>query len=335
MADKTNPDGRREPPYSLQGRLGPRLHTFHWPTQGNPNQHDWQLWKEGLKKIMTDNNQWAPLEQWKKVDNPTWFYSPTELCLFQKSDSSWLCYDRTHCTTCQHYFQIIGTSPAKSALHTAYVSRFNNYWMCHGYTPTPFMQASHPTSLAQHISRQAIEKSWSMKNFVSTDNEEVIADTLHSETAIAVCNGSYKQGKGSLAWVKEGVTSRGRIKGWNWVPGSTHVQSSYRSELSGLLGIVSFIVELCTFHDIKYGSITIACDNFSALTNSLEDDSYTSIWDPDHDLIVAIKNKILELPITLLYHHAWGHQDDKKSDCKLDRWKKLNIEMDDLAKQTL
>jgi hypothetical protein len=174
-----------------------------------------------------------------------------------------------------------------------------------------------------------------MQNFIATDDGEILAQALAVGNAIAVCDGSYKQGKGASAWVIEGESSEGRIKGFNGVPGSTVNQSSYRSELAGLLGIVSFTVELCKYHSIKEATITIACDNLSALSNSLDSDNYTSIQDPDHDLIIAIQKLLLSPGITWLHRHVRGHQDDKKDSSALDRWEKLNIEMDALAKRTL
>jgi hypothetical protein len=174
-----------------------------------------------------------------------------------------------------------------------------------------------------------------MQNFIANDDGEVLAQALANGKAIAVCDGSYKQGRGASAWVIEGESSEGRIKGFNWVPGSTVNQSSYRSELAGLLGVVSFTVELCKYHSIKEASITIACDNLSALMNSLDPDTYTSIQDPDHDLIIAIQKLLLSPGITWLHRHVRGHQDDKKDISALDRWEKLNIEMDALAKLTL
>ncbi len=82
-------------------------------------------------------------------------------------------------------------------------------------------------------------------------------------------------------------------------------------------------------------TITIACDNLSALLNSLDPDTYTSIQDRDHDLIIAIQKLLLTPGITWLHRHVRGHQDDKKDISALDRWEKLNIEMDALAKRTL
>ncbi len=49
------------------------------------------------------------------------------------------------------------------------------------------------------------------------------------------------------------------------VPGAPEHHLTYRSELMGLLTILVFIEELCTFHNISSGGITIGCDGLSAL----------------------------------------------------------------------
>jgi hypothetical protein len=94
-------------------------------------------------------------------------------------------------------------------------------------------------------------------------------------------------------------------------------------------------VELCKYHKLTSAKITIACDNISALKNSLDPDTNTTIYDPDFDLIIAIKRKMNESRITWQYRHVYGHQDENKEKTDLDRWDRLNIEMDTLAKYTL
>lgn len=108
-----------------------------------------------------------------------------------------------------------------------------------------------------------------MQHYSTADNGETLVNELMEGEAIAVCDGSYKSGKGAAAWMIEGNSATGRIKGWNWVPGGVFNQSSYRSELAGLLGIVSFTVELCTYHKTPKATITIACDNILALQTPL------------------------------------------------------------------
>jgi hypothetical protein len=72
--------------------------------------------------------------------------------------------------------------------------------------------------------------------------------------------------------------------------------------------------------------------------------SVFSEWDPkpedaDYDLILDIRRKIAKLPIKATGRHVEGHQDDPRKRSgppkSLDRWAKLNVEMDARAKKLL
>jgi hypothetical protein len=52
----------------------------------------------------------------------------------------------------------------------------------------------------------------------------------------AVCDGSFKQGVRTVAWIIEDVKGI-RVRGWTISPGGEQVQSTYRSELVGILPV--------------------------------------------------------------------------------------------------
>ncbi len=176
---------------------------------------------------------------------------------------------------------------------------------------------------------------WSIKNFTASDNGEQIAQSIIDGSAVAVCDSSYKDGKGSAAWVIEGTTSEGRIRGTNFPPGPSKGQNSYRSELAGIYGILTMLTVICSTHNIQSGAITIACDNTSALQNSLDNYKPPRLTKAEFDLLYAIKKKLSDLPISYHLQHVKGHQDRHTSVDKLDRLSVLNIEMDSLAKSVL
>ncbi len=52
---------------------GPIVNAFEWPIQGNPTNHDWQVWKECLKQVFSYNNlARKPLEDWMQHSSQ-WF----------------------------------------------------------------------------------------------------------------------------------------------------------------------------------------------------------------------------------------------------------------------
>jgi hypothetical protein len=176
---------------------------------------------------------------------------------------------------------------------------------------------------------------WSIKNYIASDNGEQIAQSITDGSAVAVCDGSYKDGKGSAAWVIEGATSEGRIRGTNFPPGPSTGQNSYRSELAGIYGILTMLNVICSTHNIQSGAITIACDNLSVIQNSLDNYKPPRLTKAEFDLLYAIKKKLSDLPISYHLQHVKGHQDRYTSVDKLDRLSILNIEMDSLAKSVL
>jgi hypothetical protein len=93
--------------------------------------------------------------------------------------------------------------------------------------------------------------------------------SIHTE---AVCDGSFKKGKGAAGWVIEGADDKGRITGVTAVPGSVDDHSSYGSELVGILSTLTMVQIICNLHQIQEGSITIGCNNESALENAFSGD---------------------------------------------------------------
>ncbi len=82
------------------------------------------------------------------------------------------------------------------------------------------------------------------------NNRETIAATTRGKDAIAVSDGSFGEETGTSAFVLEGENSTGQIVGVNVVPGYPEDQSSLRSKLPGIYGIVISISETCQEHRI-------------------------------------------------------------------------------------
>jgi L-aminopeptidase/D-esterase-like protein len=62
---------------------------------------------------------------------------------------------------------------------------------------------------------------WAVNRYASQDDGETIAGAISRAQAIAVCDGSYKDGFGTAAYVLEGDTSLNRLVAVNVVPGFT------------------------------------------------------------------------------------------------------------------
>jgi hypothetical protein len=133
----------------------------------------------------------------------------------------------------------------------------------HGSTSahgTPFREQD---TLADRISQLDSETIWAVTNVVLTDDGQAIAAAIRAGNCITVSDGSFKSKHGTASWVIEAESSDNRSTGDNITPGAPSDQSSYRSEVSGLLGIGTMVPEICAYHNITEGTIYIGCDGLS------------------------------------------------------------------------
>ena len=190
-----------------------------------------------------------------------------------------------------------------------------------------------PLTFTQWIQQCPEGMRWAVNRYASLDNGETIAGAIRRSQAIAVCDGSYKDGFGTAAYVLEGDTSLHCLVAVNLVPGFTMDQSSYQRELAGLYSIVAMVHLICEQYKVTSGAIEVGCDSSSALNHVFGSGHYfeAKIKQADYDLHSTLWVMLSKSPIKWKCRHVAGHQDDDGIEV-LDRWAKLNIEMDSLAK---
>lgn len=155
------------------------------------------------------------------------------------------------------------------------------------------------------------------------DDGFYLQNRIRNGMAIAVCGGSFKEGKGASAWVLEGEggKSSNRMVGRNIVPGHAEDQSAYRSELAGILGVVSIVKELVKYYEIEEGHVTIGCNNISALDIAFDLDQEIHANILDYDMVTAIRAAISNNTITWSTEHISSHQEmRRKSGWPLHAW---------------
>jgi hypothetical protein len=172
---------------------------------------------------------------------------------------------------------------------------------------------------------------WNEPIHIMTNIEELITG-IQQGSAICVTDGSYKTGYGTAALIilpqlnaPDGITIV------NQTPGTDIEQDPYRAELGGIYGCIAYINQLASLHNITEGTITLACDCWSALLNVFFHE-YDTPSQAQYDLVHACRILIRNSPITWIAHHVKGHQDDHASYHDLDHWGQLNVDMDTLAK---
>lgn len=180
------------------------------------------------------------------------------------------------------------------------------------------------------VPRPVEERNWILQNvqFPESSTDEWC---MNSKNISAVSDGSFKQGHGSAAWIVV-ISPSCQIFGSTVVPGEPEDQSAYRSELTGIYGIVMTIRHLEQHFHVT-GAITVGCDGLSALNKARLKTDFIDPNEPHFDLIMAIRHICNESSWTWDWIHVKGHQDASKQEHDLDAWSKWNIQMDSEAKK--
>lgn len=174
---------------------------------------------------------------------------------------------------------------------------------------------------------------WSITENFCNDNGINVANAIQNGTAIVVSSGSSKESFGTAALIIEGNNETKHFIAVNVTLGHPEDQSSLRSELSGLFGILNGSQAICFVHNIQSGTITVRCDVLIALQKCFCDDSdqTVSMTQVDYDMVSAIRAMLANSPLTWKWRHVKGPQDDDPF-AVLDKWATRNVEMDMIAK---
>jgi hypothetical protein len=167
------------------------------------------------------------------------------------------------------------------------------------------------------------------------DNCQAISIAIAKDTARAISDGSYDplihKGTSSLTIMAD-KHDRDPLDDDNWVPGLPTDQSAYRSELAGIVGILSAVAVIIQQYDITKGSITIALDRESALDQASAE-TPLKVNQADFDILQDIRERLHILPIKVEWKWVEGHQDKKGR--TLDWWALQNQKVDLNAKAFL
>jgi hypothetical protein len=146
-----------------------------------------------------------------------------------------------------------------------------------------------------------------------------------------------KNRRGSHAWILASLDNFARIEGAGPADGNPSTMSSYRPELQGLIALLTVTSSLATTYSITTGSLTIACDNISAIHKVDDMISNPALYciapsAKDYDLLLVIQDLLISLTISMLPVHVKGHKDDTTNWADLTFQQQLNVECDRSAK---
>ncbi len=115
--------------------------------------------------------------------------------------------------------------------------------------------------------------------------------------------------------------------------GEALVQGSPRSELSGIMGSILVIQEICTLYNIGANKVELRCDGLGQIRIMNKMHPSTNNSRRHFDLIEAIRRILKESNTIWTFKHVKGHQDRLAKNQDLDIWAKLNIIADEEAKK--
>jgi hypothetical protein len=177
---------------------------------------------------------------------------------------------------------------------------------------------------------------WLLDGASQPNNINTVKNSIEAGSAIAVSDGSFAETSkaGTAGWIIEDPDQLQQLRGTTISPGSTEAQCSHRSELVGILGIISHVNRICTNNQIDHGTITIGCDGIGAI-QLVNNDYFCKSSQKHYDIIKSIKSSIYVSPIKWKFRHIKGHQDDYTHFDNLDRLSQLNVLTDTMAKRKL
>ena len=92
------------------------------------------------------------------------------------------------------------------------------------------------------------------------DNGTHVAEAIQQGTCKAVCDGSYKNTHGTASFCLHGEDPNFQLMGSNHTPGIQAEQSPFRSEMGGVVGVLTTLKALCDFHNVSEGSVELGLD---------------------------------------------------------------------------
>ena len=330
LSDITTGDGRHIDRKLFEQRT-PHTHhdRFRWQRSGQPNHNCWQLWNEALISSFTlDHHQFPFL---LRTALGAWENEELYATVFLSHDRK-IIY-RRHTDNEYHRFQQTGTRPTRNSVYTRITSCTS---MPAHTVPTTIQGTGYTvrhTGISSHIVRSIRkDNDWWGVVIENTLSVNLLLEAIRQGTAVAVTDGSFKDGLGTAAFTfKTNISDERSLTFAHMTPGMDTDVNPFRAEVGGLYGIAKFLSRLHQHHDLSGGQITVACDCKGALERT-QSDRPPRPKDPDADLYMEIYHVKLTTPV--LWNTRWvkGHQDDNRDVRELDPWAKVNIDMDRQAK---
>lgn len=345
-------DGRQHPQ---------RFSTFNiYPATGIPSSSDWRAWQTALRLTFDLHHPTSPLPKplstWTLDDQLwIWYYSPSDNRLYRRLHPKGTLFSiySLHQPPQRRYSHRTSHKTFRSTTHTSFLPsdalRASTYIKQHN--PTIFLESfdlasqpnqpltSHtaitppPTQLRTAFSLLPDTLRWCCATSqIPRDDGYSIAQAILHGKAIGVSDGSFKFQYGTAGFIIHSHLPHCSLVAALPCLGDDSDHDAYRSELTGLLGLLTALQVICEFHKISSGSITLGCDNDNALDRSFDENWLCDVSAQNWDLIRCIRHLASQLPITIKPQKIKGHNDDKFEWKALSIFEQLNVQCDEIAK---
>ena len=360
LAEITTADGRFITKTAWTGqRASVPSNNYTWPIQHRPSSQNWHLFRTALCTAFgvnpTTRELTTPLTDWNLLIPYHYYYCPNEQRIYTKHENQWRVHLRANSRPTRqahrefnlHFSSLAHHLPSTATKISVHLTA-TRIWITgisnRGHHPSPTLPVPSRTnsSLLTYLRAQPLAIRWAWEEVYLEGNAQDLLQAIQQGQGYAVSDGSYKISPhgipyGTSSWIFF-VSDSLWLRGSNSIPGATSGQSSYRSELGGLYGIVHCLTALISFFlgdtaAAFSGSINTGCDGAIALTNCFSPGKGFTSSNSDYDLIIAIRRRLRQYPeLSWQPQHIKGHQDDSMDFDELDVRAQLNVKCDSWAK---
>ena len=225
-----------------------------WPIIGDPTTSDWNIWRQALRDALCTRRTKhldQPLGTWIAEPVYQWFLSQEDNNLYHSTPQGWFKHlPSSTRTRSQKYFKLA---------HKVELPDHTNLLPSTIFEDTSWIYAEGKTDedTEYNVKEESSEEvpTWLFKTQDIHGSKDHIADAISKGVAVAVSDGSYKeeQGKGASASILTNGDTTAAIQISSFTPGNKEIQNAYRSELTGLLGSLQMIYDICKEYQITSG----------------------------------------------------------------------------------
>ena len=327
---------------------------YGWPLQKRPPPMDWQVWLKVLQSVTVPDVRQRnralrqPLGIWNDGQRQdwTWFFSPDELRLYERTPTGWQFY--IHRGMAQRPNAGIYNGPflVDSPPRRCFRAKIKKYrqgghkLMGFGLEDmTVNIRTPTPTTFFEAVAQLPPFEAYLLEHVrgISDRALTAITESIQDGTARIVSDGSFYPATQRAAFQVriEDRLKKHQIRVTQYVPGHLKDNDAYRAEAAGICTGFLLLRTICSLQGITQGSIKLGCDGESALEKSTSTSWVIRTSDKHHDILHAAQTFRNQLPITIRKHWIRSHQNEGPNAipyCMLDRMTQLNVDCDTGAK---